>query len=150
MEPMIETVELPELVCIGIEVEGDRQALLRLVPDAWNRLFAAETGAKAFLEVSQPADNGRYRKLVGFLAASQTEIPAGMRQLVLPPAKCLRLSHSDRLTAIPDSFVRLERHAATKGIGLTGLKLDFGYLRGFATSRHELHAVIAPAPLLLG
>ncbi|MDB5555371.1 MAG: hypothetical protein JWL86_5355 [Rhizobium sp.] len=75
---MIETIELPELVIIGIIVECPWQDLSKEVPAAWTRLFAAETGANGFLEASLSVENGVYRELVGFLAANKSEIPEGM------------------------------------------------------------------------
>ncbi|MDI6837702.1 MAG: hypothetical protein QMD99_18605, partial [Rhizobiaceae bacterium] len=81
---MIELVELPELVVIGIAVEGRFEDLSQVVPDAWNRLFDADTGATAFLEVSTGSENGVHRELVGFMAATATEVPDGTTSLVMP------------------------------------------------------------------
>ena len=72
---MIETIDLPELVVIGILVEAPWQELPVKVPAAWQALFAAGTGAGAFLEASLSVENGVYREIVGYLAARM-----GLRQ----------------------------------------------------------------------
>ena len=58
---MIETIELPELVIIGILVEAPWQELPTKVPAAWQKLFAGETGATRFLEASLSVEDGVYR-----------------------------------------------------------------------------------------
>lgn len=147
---MIEIVELPELVCIGYEIEAERQELPALMPGLWDRLFAADTGATSFLEVSSEAEEGRFRELVGFLAAGSTEIPDGMTKLVLPARRYLRLHYEGPLLGIASGFQRLYDHAAATGLKTGDLKLDFGYTPGLTDTRHELHVALEPQPLLLG
>ncbi len=144
---MIETVELPELVAIGIEVVAPWDELPRAVPAAWTRLFETDTGATSFLEVSISRDNGVYRELVGYLAANKTEVPPGMTRLVLPPARYLRLIHDGPLVAITAGFEKLYAHAALAGLAATDFKLDFGYLPGLPPGRHELHVRLEPETL---
>jgi predicted transcriptional regulator YdeE len=100
---MIETIELPELVLIGILVECPWQELSREVPAAWRRLFEAETGAQAFLEASLSVENGVYRELVGYLAAARSEVPGGMTKVIVPAGRYLRLQHDGPLTDISAS-----------------------------------------------
>lgn len=147
---MIEIVELPELVCIGYEIEAERQELPALMPGLWDRLFAADTGATSFLEVSSEPAEGRFRELVGFLAARATEIPDGMTKLVLPARRYLRFSHEGPLSGIASGFQRLYDHAAAAGLKTGDLKLDFGYTPGLTDTRHELYVALEPQPLLLG
>lgn len=147
---MIEIVELPELVCIGYEIEADWQDLAVLMPELWQRLFAADTGATSFLEVSSEPAAGRFRELVGFLAAGSTEIPDGMTKLVLPAGRYLRLNHEGPLSDIASGFRRLYNHAAAAGLKTGDLKIDFGYTPGLTDTRHELHVALEPQPLLLG
>ncbi len=146
---MIELVELPELVVIGIAVEGRFEDLSRVVPDAWTRLFEAETGATAFLEVSTGAENGVYRELVGFMAATATDVPEGMTRLVVPSQRYLRLVHTGPLAEIYKGFSMLYAHADRRGLRTTEFKLDFGYAPGLADAPHELHVALAPATLSL-
>ena len=146
---LIETIDLPELVAIGLEVEAEWSVLAELVPAAWARLFARETGATAFLEVSTRQADGRYRELVGFLAAGTTEVPDGLVRRVIPPGRYLRLVHDGPLAGIADGFGSLERYAALHGLTATGLKLDFGYRPGLPPGRHELHLAIEPESLRL-
>ena len=94
---MIETIELPELVLIGIVVECPWQELSREVPAAWRKLFAAETGAQAFLEASLSVESGVYRELVGYLAAHKSEVPEGMTKVIVPAGRYLRLVHDGPL-----------------------------------------------------
>ncbi len=147
---MIEIVELPELVCIGYEIEADWQDLATLMPKLWQRLFAADTGATSFLEVSSEPAEGRFRELVGFLAAQATEIPDGMTKLLLPARPYLRLHYEGPLSGIASGFQRLYDHAAATGLKTGDLKLDFGYTPGLTDTRHELHVALEPQPLLLG
>lgn len=146
---MIETVELPELVLIGYMVECPWQDLSREVPAAWKRLFAADTGASAFLEASLSVNDGVYRELVGYLAAKKSEVPEGMTKVIVPAGRYLRLVHDGPLEGIAGGFGRLLDHARTTGLRATDLKLDFGYLPGLPDSRHELHVGLAAEPLRL-
>ena len=66
---MIETVELPEMIAIGVLVEAHWNDLPKAIPAAWTRLFESDTGATSFLEVSMSREGGIYRVLVGYLAA---------------------------------------------------------------------------------
>lgn len=147
---MIEIVELPELVCIGYEIEADPKDLPVLMPELWKRLFATDTGATSFLAVSSKPEEGRFRELVGFLAARSTERPDGMVKLVLPARRYLRLQHEGPLSGIASGFQRIHDHAAATGQKTGDLKLDFGYTPGLGDTRHELHIALEPQPLLLG
>ena len=146
---MIETIELPELVLIGIIVECPWQELSREVPAAWRRLFGAETGARAFLEASLAIESGLYTELVGYLTARRSEVPEGMTKIALPAGRYLRLIHDGPLAGIADGFGKLLSHAKTAGLKPTDIKLDFGYLPGLPDGRHELHVGLAAEPLRL-
>jgi predicted transcriptional regulator YdeE len=145
----IETVDLPELVAIGFEVEARWDELPTAVPAAWKRLFERDTGASAFLEVSISQDDGVYRELVGFLAATRTEVPEGMTRLVIPPRRYLRAIHDGPLSGIPEGFARLYAYAAAQDLPASQFKLDFGYRPGLPPGRHELHVGLDPVPLRL-
>jgi predicted transcriptional regulator YdeE len=147
---MIETVELPEMIAIGVLVEAHWNELPRAIPTAWTRLFETDTGATSFLEVSISRDNGFYRELVGYLAAKKTEVPDGMTRLVIPAQRYLRIVHDGPLVDIADGFGKLYAHAAVAGLKATDYKLDFGYLPGLPAGRHELHVALEPEPLLIG
>lgn len=145
---MIETLELPELVAIGLLVEGEQIA--DLVRVAWTRLFERDTGASAFLRADLLPENGMQRALIGFLAARKTERPEGMTRLEIPAQRYLRLVHDGSLAGIPAAFDRLRHHATAHGLVTTGFTLDFGYLPGLPDTRHELHLAVAPPVALLG
>jgi predicted transcriptional regulator YdeE len=136
---MIETVELPELIVIGIAVEAPWTALAEVVPAAWQRLFAAPTEASSFLEVSLSETDGLYQEMVGFLAAAATEVPAGLERRVVPAGRYLRLRHDGPVTDIPPGFGALLAHAKARGLEADVLKLDFGYRRDQLDGAHELH-----------
>lgn len=140
---MIETIALPELTAIGIMVEKKWEDLPQAVPAAWQQLFAAETGATSFLEVSISREDGVYRELVGYLAAKTTEVPAGMVSFSIRPGRYLRIIHDGPLEVIPDQYARLYAHAAAHGLKATDFKLDFGYSLGLPPGRHELHVALA-------
>jgi predicted transcriptional regulator YdeE len=146
---MIETVELPELVVVGILVEAGWQDLSTKVPAAWQALFAAETGATSFLEASLSIEDGVYREIVGYLAARKSEVPEGMTKVVIPAQRYLRLIHDGPLAGIASGFGRLLAHAEASGLKATDMKLDFGYLPGLPDGRHELHVALASEPLRL-
>lgn len=141
---MIETIDLPELTAIGIMVEAKWEDLPQAVPAAWQQLFATETGATSFLEVSIGCEDGVYRELVGYLAAKATEVPAGTIRFSIPSGRYLRIIHDGPLEAIPDEYARLYAHAAAYGLTATDFKLDFGYMPGLPAGRHELHVALAP------
>ena len=146
---MIETIELPELVIIGIMVEAPWRDLPARVREAWTVLFAAETGATAFLEASLSVEDGIYREVVGYLAANRSEVPDGMMKVVIPAQRYLRLIHDGPLTGIAGGYGRLLAHAGAARLRATDIKLDFGYLPGLPDGRHELHVALAPEPLRL-
>lgn len=146
---MIETIELPELVIIGIMIEAPWQHLPGKVREAWARLFAAETGATSFLEASLSVEDGVYRELVGYLAANKSEVPEGMVKVVIPAQRYLRMLHDGPLTGIAGGFGQLLKHAKIAGLKTTDMKLDFGYLPGLPDGRHELHVALAPETLRL-
>ena len=146
---MIETIELPELVIIGILVDAPWQDLPVKVPAAWRALFAAQTGATAFLEASLSVENGVYREIVGHLAGHRSDVPEGMKKVVIPPGRYLRLMHDGPLAGIAGGFGKLLAHAKTSGLTTTDIKLDFGYLPGLPGGRHELHVALAREPLRL-
>ena len=143
---MIETVELPEMVAIGVLVEAHWNDLPKAVPAAWTRLFESDTGATSFLEVSISRDNGFYRELVGFLAAKKTEVPDGMTRIVIPAQRYLRILHDGPLAEIAGGFEKLYAHAAVAGLKATDYKLDFGYAPGLPAGRHELPLAREPPP----
>lgn len=147
---MVETVELPELVAIGIPIEADWKELPVAVPRAWKRLFEFDTGATAFLEVSIAREGDRYREFVGYLAATKTEVPDGLTRIVIPAQRYLRLIHDGPLEKITEGFETLYRSAAVQGLQATDFKLDFGYLPGLPPGRHELHVAITSPKGLLG
>jgi predicted transcriptional regulator YdeE len=146
---MIETIELPELVIIGILVEAPWQALTVKVPEAWRELFAAATGASAFLEASLSVDGGVYREVVGYLAAGKSEVPQGMTKVIIPAQRYLRLRHDGPLSGIAQGFGELLAYAKAKRLDATDMKLDFGYLPGLPDGPHELHVALAPERLKL-
>lgn len=146
---MIETIELPELVIVGILVDAPWQELSTKVPAAWRALFAAETGATSFLEASLSIEGGNYREIVGYLAALKSEVPDGMTKVVIPAQRYLRLVHDGPLAGITQGFGQLLAHATAAGLTATDMKLDFGYLPGLPDGRHELHVALAPEPLRL-
>ena len=146
---MIESIELPELVIIGILVEAPWQALPETVNKAWVRLFAAETGATSFLAASLSVEDGVHREMVGYLAARKSEVPEGMTKVIIPAQRYLRLHHDGPLAGIAQGFGRLLDHAKASGLTATDMKLDFGYVPGLAEGRHELHVALAVEPLRL-
>ena len=146
---MIETIELPELVIIGMMVEAPWQELSTKVPAAWRELFAADTGATAFLEASLSVEDGIYREIVGYLGAQKSEVRAGMTKVIIPGQRYLRLIHDGPLANIAQGFGALLAHAKASRLTVTDMKLDFGYLPGLPDGRHELHVALAPAPLRL-
>ena len=146
---MIETIELPELVIIGIMIEAPWQDLPAKVPEAWAALFAAETGATSFLEASLSVEDGVYREVVGYLAARKSEVPEGMVKIVIPAQRYLRLIHDGPLVEIARGFGQLLAHAEAAGLKATDMKLDFGYLPGLPDGRHELHVALEREPLRL-
>lgn len=147
---MIETVHLPELVAIGLVVEGRWDELSTSVPAGWRRLFELQTGATGFLEASLERRDGVYRELLGYLAARATECPEGLERHIIPAGAYLRLIHDGPLADIAKGYEALHVHAAAHGIRTTDFKLDFGYLPGLPPGRHELHVAIAPTAVLLG
>lgn len=146
---MIETIELPELVVIGILVDAPWQELPVKVPAAWHALFAAETGATSFLAASLSVEGGIYREIVGYLAAQKSCVPDGMTKVVIPPRRYLRLMQDGPLAEIAQGFGRLLAHAKAARLRTTDMKLDFGYRPGLPDGPHELHVALAPEPLRL-
>ena len=142
-------IEMPELVLVGLLVEGTWQELPEKVPAAWRTLFAADTGASGFLEASLSIENGVYRQLVGFLAARMSEVPKGMAMVVIPAGRYLKLIHDGPLAGISQGFGQLLAHAKARGQRPTNVKLDFGYLPGLEDGRHELYVALEPATLSL-
>lgn len=141
---MIETVTFPELTVIGCMVEAHRDDLPAAVAAAWERVFAADTGTAAFAAVSLPEENGLQRRLVGFMAAKASEIPAGMVRVDLDAGRYLRTAQDGSAAEIADGFARLHAHAEANGLKLSGVALDFGYRPGLPDGRHELHLALAP------
>lgn len=141
---MIETVTFPELTVIGCMVEAGRDELPAAVTVAWERVFAADTGTTAFAAVSLPEENGLQRRLVGFMAAKASEIPAGMVRVDLDAGRYLRTVQDGSAAEIVDGFARLHAHAEENGLKLSGIALDFGYRPGLSDGRHELHLALAP------
>ncbi|MCM8737132.1 GyrI-like domain-containing protein [Azospirillum sp. A1-3] len=141
---MIETVTFPELTVIGCMVEAGRDDLPAAVAAAWERVFAADTGTAAFAAVSLPEENGLQRRLVGFMAAKASEIPAGMVRVDLDAGRYLRTVQDGPVAGIADGFARLQAHAEANGLALSGIALDFGYRPGLPDGRHELHLALAP------
>ncbi|WP_042445749.1 hypothetical protein [Azospirillum sp. B510] len=150
---MIEAVTFPELTVIGRMVEASPGDLSAALAAAWERVFAAGTGTAAFAAVwlppetgaeKRPAGEAPQRRLVGFMAAKASEVPAGMLRVDLDAGRYLRVAVDGPQAAIADGFARLHAHAAANGLGLSGLALDFGYRPDRADARHELHLALAP------
>ena len=104
---MIETIDLPELIAIGIPIEAAWKELPVAVPRAWKRLFEFDTGATSFLEVSIEREGDQYREFVGYLAAGKTEVPEGLTRIVIPAQRYLRLVHDGPLDKITEGFEAL-------------------------------------------
>lgn len=147
---MIETIELPELVAIGIPVDAHWDDLPVEVPKAWRRLFELDTGATSFLEVSFERELDFYHEFVGYLAAGKTDVPEGLVRIVIPPRRYLRTLHDGPLVDIAKGFESLYAYAALHGLHATNFKLDFGYQPGLPPGRHELHVAITNPKGLLG
>jgi predicted transcriptional regulator YdeE len=150
MSGTIETIELPELVAIGIPVDALWNDLPVEVPKAWRRLFELDTGATAFLEISLAREFDMYHEFVGYLAAKATDVPDGLVRIVIPPRRYLRLIHDGPLEEIAAGFEKLYHSAAVQGLAATDFKLDFGYQPGLPPGRHELHVAITNPKALLG
>lgn len=150
MSGTIDIVDLPELVAIGIALEGERSDLPVAVSKAWHRLFERDTGATSFLAISIGRDGALCREFVGYLAATKTAVPDGLTRLIIPARRYLRLLHYGPVAAIADGFVSLYSSAAVQGLRATDFKLDFGYQPGLADGRHELHVAIDTPKGLLG
>ena len=146
----VEQVNYPELVAIGFEVEAGRRDLPVAVPAAWRRLFERDTGATSFLALGLARKGDLCREMVGYLAASRTEVPEGMTRRVVPAGTYLRTVHDGPLSSIPAVFEALYAYAALKGLRAGDLRLDFGYLPGLPRGRHELHIAIEAPRVLLG
>jgi len=150
MTGTIETIDLPELVAIGIPVDALWNDLPVEMPKAWRRLFERDTGATAFLGVSFEREFDMYHEFVGYLAARATDVPDGLARIVIPPRRYLRLIHDGPLDQIAASFEKLYHWAAVQNLNATDFKLDFGYQPGLPPGRHELHVVITNPKALLG
>lgn len=150
MTGTIDTIDLPELVAIGIPVDAPWNALKVEMPKAWHRLFELDTGATSFLGVSFEHDFDMWHEFVGYLAATATEIPDGLVRIVIPPRRYLRLIHDGPLEKIQAGFEALYHSAAVQGLSATDFKLDFGYAPGLPSGRHELHVAITNPTRLLG
>lgn len=148
--PQIETIDLPELVAIGIPVDASWNDLPVEMPKAWRRLFELDTGATSFLGVSFEHEFDMWHEFVGYLAAKVTEVPDGLVRIVIPPRRYLRLIHDGPLGNITEGFEKLYHWAAVHGLDATGFKLDFGYQPGLPPGRHELHVAITNPKALLG
>ena len=150
MSGAIETIDLPELVAIGIPVDALWKDLPVEMPKAWHRLFELDTGATSFLGVSFEREFDMHHEFVGYLAARATDFPDGLVRIVIPPRRYLRLIHDGPLEKIAEGFERLYHSAAVQGLTVSGLKLDFGYAPGLPPGRHELHVAITNPRALLG
>ena len=150
MSTDIQTIDLPELICIGIAVVASPAEFPQAVAEAFETLYSTETDATAFLKISQAAPGDQIGALVGYLAARKTKIPDGLERVSIPAGQYLRLLHRGPLSEIDSSFRTLHEHAAAMGAETTGMTLDFGYLPGLADTPHELNLQLAPKPLLLG
>lgn len=150
MTGAIDTIDLPELVAIGIPIDAPGHDLKIEVPRAWRRLFEFDTGATSFLAVSFERDAQMYHEFVGYLAARATEVPDGLSRVIIPPQRYLRLMHDGPLETIETGFETLYHRAAVEGLQATGFKLDFGYLPGLPAGRHELHVAITNPARLIG
>lgn len=150
MTGAIDTIDLPELVAIGIPVDALWSDLPVEMPKAWHRLFEFDTGATSFLGISLEREFDMYHEFVGYLAARTTDIPDGLVRIVIPSRRYLRLIHDGPLDTIAAGFERLYHSAAVQGLRATDFKLDFGYAPGLPPGRHELHVAIANPRGLLG
>lgn len=150
MTGAIDTIDLPELVAIGITVDAVWSDLPVEMPKAWRRLFELDTGATSFLGVSFEREFDMHHEFVGYLAARATEIPDGLVRIVIPPRRYLRLIHDGPLDRIAAGFETLYHSAAVQGLTATDYKLDFGYAPGLPPGRHELHVAITNPRGLLG
>ncbi|GLQ55914.1 hypothetical protein [Devosia nitrariae] len=144
----VETVALPELIAIGILVEGTWQALPREVPAAWKRLFDTDTGADSFVEVSLAFTAGVYSELVGYLATADAAVLPGFTRVVIPPRHYLYAVHDGPLANIAQTFLTLENEARRIGLH-TDFKLDIGYQPGLQEGRHELYVGLEAEPVML-
>ena len=150
MTGTIDSIDLPELVAIGIPVDARWDELPVEMPKAWTRLFEMDTGATSFLGVSFEREFDMWHEFVGYLAARATEVPEGLVRIVIPPRRYLRLIHDGPVGNIQAGFEALYHAAAVRGLNATDFKLDFGYLPGLPPGRHELHVAITNPRGLLG
>ena len=150
MTGTIDSIDLPELVAIGIPVDARWDELPVEMPKAWTRLFEMDTGATSFLGVSFEREFDMWHEFVGYLAARATEVPEGLVRIVIPPRRYLRLIHDGPVENIQAGFEALYHSAAVQGLNATDFKLDFGYLPGLPPGRHELHVAITNPRGLLG
>lgn len=150
MTGTIDSIDLPELVAIGIPVDARWDELPVEMPKAWTRLFEMDTGATSFLGVSFEREFDIWHEFVGYLAAKATEVPEGLVRIVIPPRRYLRLIHDGSVGNIQAGFEALYHAAAVQGLNSTDFKLDFGYLPGLPPGRHELHVAITNPRGLLG
>ena len=99
---LIETIDLPELIAIGIMVEAQWEDLPRAVPAAWEQLFAAETGATSFLEVSVGREAGVYRELV---ATSRPKRPKSLLEWSATPFRLADICASSMMVRSKPSLI---------------------------------------------
>jgi predicted transcriptional regulator YdeE len=150
----IETIAHEGMLAVGFRVDGTWQTLPRDMPAAWRELFArrgeiaeAATGLGGYAGISLEVIEGRFKEFVGIEVAACEVPPVGMVVLEVPPNTYLSCTHEGALGEIFVSFGTLAAEGAAQGLGLSEVKLDFGYDAEMSERPHRLYRAIEPAAM---
>lgn len=149
--PAIHTVSLDALTIVGLPVSGGWQDLPKVMPEAWQRLFAevdaiadASRSVGPHVGISLAMEDGVFQEFVGQVVSGCRKAPPGLSLLHIPANSYRHLLHTGPLKAIASSFQAIYDDAEEQGLAAGIFKLDFGYQADGSITQHDLYVGIDP------
>ncbi len=140
---MVEIIQMPSRLVIGVPVLAAFDRLSTLVPEAWAVAFSAfADDGRPFAEASTRLD-GRYHEVVGVLADVEEQVDGFVHALV-PGGSYGYLLHRGPQSQIAASFGEIEASLLASGHRPGATKLDIGYRADGTDDAHELFVSVAP------
>ncbi|RWZ52499.1 AraC family transcriptional regulator [Labedella phragmitis] len=139
---MIDIVQMPPRIVIGVPVLAPFDHLSSLVPEAWATAFSSlPDDDRDFAEASVRVGD-RYHEVVGILADDGARIDGFVHALV-PGGPYGHLRHEGTRAGIAAAFGEIEAWLRSSGRPPGAAKLDIGYRRDGSDTVHDLFVSLA-------
>ena len=143
------TITLPRMLLVGLEVEASWQDLWVKMPKAWSILphkidSIPHRMGDVMIDVSLGVERDIYHQFIGCEVRDASDIPDALNCILIPEQPYLHHRHEGALRDIANGFGALYDHARAEDIEVTEFKIDVGYRTDRTETPHDLYVGMEP------